>query len=251
MVEPVETIVHNAATVLTMPDDVDRLVRLVRRRIAGAADPDRAPGMQAYMKSTMPYRGVTSAPLRMILKEALAAHPLPDRAAWDAGVRALWDDAAYREERYAAMALASHRHYVAHQDPDALGLYGHLVVTGAWWDYVDSLASHNVGRILASHRDVVTSRMRTWSEADDLWLRRTAILSQLHHKEETDLELLSQVIAANLEGSRFGGEFFVRKAIGWALRQHARIDPAWVRAFVAEQDAGLSALSRREALKHL
>jgi len=166
-------------------------------------------------------------------------------------VRELWDEAAYREERYAAMALASHRHYLAHQDPDSLGLYRHLVVTGAWWDHVDPLASHSVGRILAAHRDVVTPLVLTWSGADDLWLRRTAILCQLHHRADTDLRLLSHVITANLAGSRFGSEFFVRKAIGWALRQHARTDPAWVRRFVAEHDAGLSSLSRREALKHL
>jgi 3-methyladenine DNA glycosylase AlkD len=251
VVEPVETIVHNAATVLTMPEDVDRLVRLVRRRIAEAADPDRAPGMQAYMKSTMPYRGVPAAPLRTILTEVLAAHPLPDRSGWESGVRALWDDAAYREERYAAMALASHRLYRPYRDPAALDLYAHLVVTGAWWDYVDSIASHDVAAILVSHPVEVTPRMLAWSEADDLWLRRTAILCQLHRKQDTDLDLLRAVLMANLEGSCFGREFFIRKAIGWALRQHARVDPDWVRAFVTEHERALSGLSRREAMKHL
>ena len=207
--------------------------------------------MQAYMKSAMPYRGVTSGPLRRLLAEVYAARPLADRGSWEAAVRELWDAASHREERYAAMALASHRHYQVHQDPDALDLYAHLVVTGAWWDYVDALASRNVGGILASYRDVVTERMLAWSEADDLWLRRTAILCQLHHGKGTDLALLGRVVTTNLEGSRFGSEFFVRKAIGWALRQHARTDPDWVRAFVAEHHPRLSGLSRREALKHL
>ena len=231
--------------------DPGDLVRLVRRRVEELADPVKAPRMQAYMRSAMPYRGVSSTPLRRLLAEVYDAHPLADRSGWEAAVRELWDGATYREERYAAMALTSHRRYRAHQDPDTLDLYAHLVVTGAWWDYVDALASRNVGAILASYRDVVTGRMLAWSEADDLWLRRTAILCQLHHREGTDRALLSHVVAANLEGSRFGREFFIRKAVGWALRQHARTDPAWVKAFVAEHDAALSGLSRREALKHL
>ena len=70
--------------------------------------------------------------------------------------------------------------------------------------------------------------LRSDAVDDHLWVRRTAILAQLKHREETDLELLADVIDANLEGSRFGREFFIRKAIGWALRQHARVDPQWV-----------------------
>lgn len=234
-----------------MPDPVTELVRLVRRRIAEVADPGRAPRMQAYMRSSMPYRGVTSVPLRALCRKVYDAHPLPDRASWESCVRTLWDDAGYREERYAAMALTSHRLYRAHQDPETLGLYRHLVVSGAWWDFVDSLASHNVGAILATHPLDVTPTMREWAVDDDLWLRRTAILCQLQRKEATDVDLLRATLEVNLEGSRFGSEFFVRKAVGWALRQHARVDPDWVRAFVARHQDRLSGLSRREALKHL
>lgn len=234
-----------------MPDPVTELVRLVRRRIAEVADPGRAPRMQAYMRSSMPYRGVTSVPLRALCRKVYDAHPLPDRASWESCVRTLWDDAGYREERYAAMALTSHRLYRAHQDPETLGLYRHLVVSGAWWDFVDSLASHNVGAILATHPLDVTPTMRAWAVDDDLWLRRTAILCQLQRQEATDVDLLRATLEVNLEGSRFGSEFFVRKAVGWALRQHARVDPDWVRAFVARHQDRLSGLSRREALKHL
>jgi 3-methyladenine DNA glycosylase AlkD len=166
-------------------------------------------------------------------------------------VRDLWDTAEFREERYAALAVASHRSYRSYQDPATLPLYRHLVVSGAWWDLVDPVATRSIGGILGRHRNDVTPQIRDWSVDDDMWLRRTAILSQLHHKEETDLDLLREVIEANLEGSRHGREFFVRKAIGWALRQHARVDPAWVGAFVEEHESLLSGLSRREALKHL
>ncbi len=237
-----------------MPDPARDLCRLVRTGIAAVADPGRAPQMQAYMKSALPYRGVTSKPLRALLagrSGLYATHPLPGRAGWESCVRLLWDEAGYREERYAAMALASHPLYRTYQDPAAMPLYRHLVVTGAWWDYVDSLASHNVAEILAGHPGEVTGLLRSWAEEDHLWLRRTAILCQLHRKEETDLDLLLHALEANLEGSEFGSEFFIRKAVGWALRQHARTDPGWVREFVSEHEDRLSGLSRREAVTHL
>jgi 3-methyladenine DNA glycosylase AlkD len=234
-----------------MPDQAADLVRLVRERIAEAADADRAPQMQAYMRSAMPYRGVTAVPLRTIMKDVLDPHPLADRDAWESCVRELWDAAEFREEKYAALAVASHRSYRAYQDPATIPLYRHLVVSGAWWDLVDTVATRSIGGVLGGYRDDVTQTIRDWSVDDDMWLRRTAIISQLHHKEQTDLDLLREVIEANLEGSRHGREFFVRKAIGWALRQHARTDPEWVSAFVAAHESQLSGLSRREALKHL
>lgn len=185
------------------------------------------------------------------VREALAAAGDPERATWEATVRELWDGATHREERYAATTLAEHRCAREWQDPDVLELYRHLVVTGAWWDHVDRIASHLVGGVLAGHREAVTPVMDAWAVDDDLWLRRTAILSQLGHKEDTDTALLRRCVLANLEGSRFGSEFFVRKAVGWALRQHARTDPEWVLALVDELGDRLSGLSRREALKHL
>jgi len=226
-------------------------VRLVRRRIADAGDPTKAPRMQSYMKSEMPYRGVSATPLSRLLRSTYAEHPLPDRPTWDAVVRELWDEASYREERYAALALAAHPSYRPYQDPDLLPLHQHLVVSGAWWDLVDPVATRHVGGVLASYPGDTTRVLRRWLDADDLWLRRTGILSQLHRREATDLDLLRDAIEANLEGSAYGSEFFVRKAVGWALRQHARTDPAWVRAFVAEHGTRLSGLSRREALKAL
>jgi 3-methyladenine DNA glycosylase AlkD len=230
-----------------MPD----LVSDLRRRIAEAGDPGRAPQMQAYMKSAMPFRGVASPVLRVLCREAIAAHPLPDRAAWQAAVLELYDAAGYREERYAALAVAGDRRYREHRDPASLGMYRHLVVTGAWWDLVDTIATRHVGDVLARHRDAATPTVRAWAEDDDLWLRRTAVLAQLKHKEQTDTGLLREVLEANLEGSRHGREFFVRKALGWALREYARTDPDWVKEFVADHESRLSGLTRREALKHL
>jgi 3-methyladenine DNA glycosylase AlkD len=225
----------------------------VREALAGAGDPERALGQQAYMKSRVPYRGITSPELRHLLRPLLADPDLAPttRAEWEADVRALWDHPAYREERYAALALTGHRAAHGWQDPQALGLYRHLVETGAWWDLVDPVAVDRVGPILLRHREAVTPVIRRWAVDDDLWVRRTAVLAQLKHHEETDLDLLAEVLDANLEDSLHGRDFFVRKAVGWALRQHARTDPEWVRAYVQSRGERLSGLSRREALKHL
>ena len=229
------------------------LVAAVRAALAGAGDPERALAQQAYMKSALPYRGLTSAELGALLRPLLADPSLAPatRAEWEAGVRALWDHPAYREERYAAHALTGHRAARAWQDPDTLRLYRHLVETGAWWDHVDALATDRVGPILLSHREIVTPIMQSYAVDGHLWVRRTAILAQLKHRDATDVGLLADVLDANLEDSLHGREFFVRKAVGWALRQHARVDPDWVRAYVESRGPRLSGLSRREALKHL
>lgn len=223
----------------------------VQLALANSGDTERALGQQRYMKSEMPYYGLTSPELKAVLKPFVTRFQPATRADWESTVLELWDNATHREERYAALTFA--RAKVAHQwyDPVALPLFRHLVVTGAWWDYVDVIAAHLVGQVLARHREVTTPVMLEWSEAnevvEDLWIRRTAVLAQLRHKELTDRRLLNDVIENNLAD----GSFWLRKAIGWSLREYARTDPAWVLAQVESWGSQLSGLSRREALKHL
>ena len=199
------------------------------------------------MKSSMPYYGLPSPVLKRVLRPILASYAPGDRATWETTVRELWDGATHREERYAATALARHRAARPWQDPRALGLYRHLVVTGAWWDHVDEVAAHLVGGVLAGHREKVTPVMRAWARDDDLWIRRTAVLCQLRHRTDTDTDLLRDVIVANIEDT----SFWLRKAIGWALREFSRWDPDWVRSEVDRLGDRLSGLSRREATRRL
>ena len=225
------------------------LVEAIREALASSGDPERARAQQAYMKSAMPFRGLTSPELKALLRPVLAdpALRIGDRATWERAVRELWDGATHREERYAATALTGHRAYRLWQDADTLPLYRHLVTTGAWWDLVDEVAANRVGPILLSHRETAMPVVRSWTTDDDLWLRRTSVICQLGARERTDVDLLRHAVEANLEDR----SFWLRKAIGWALRQYARTDPGWVRDRVAEWDGRLSGLSRREALKHL
>jgi 3-methyladenine DNA glycosylase AlkD len=184
---------------------------------------------------------------------------LPDEDSWQEAIRALWDGAEFREERYAAIALARHRRYREHQQPQTLGLYQHLIWTGAWWDHVDEVATHLVRGLLVRHRSTLTPELRTWAVADDLWVRRSAIICQVGLRADVDQDLLRDAIDANLDGSTrgtpalspYGRDFFIRKAIGWALRDHARTAPDWVRDFVTARSESLSGLSQREALKRL
>lgn len=234
-----------------VPMDRTGLVADVRRMLADAGDPERARQQAAYMKSAMPFHGVAKSELDALLRPLLGPWPFTDRHAWETTILDLWDDAGHREERYAALAIARHRRARPWQEPSMLTVHRHLVVSGAWWDLVDEIATRLVGPLLLEHRETATPVLARWAVDDDLWLRRTAILSQLKHRDQTDERLLRHTLVANLEPSRYGGEFFIRKAIGWALREYSKTDAGWVRGFLVEHDDELSALSRREASKYL
>ena len=203
--------------------------------------------MQAYMKSTMPYHGVPAPLLREVCKKAFLDVQFATSQEWQTQVLSVWREARFREERYAAINLTGHRLCTRFQTPAAMMMYEEMIVTGAWWDYVDEIASRRVGPILADHPAPLRRKLLAWSRSKDLWKRRTSIICQLGFKAETDLELLYACIEPSL-GSQ---EFFLQKAIGWALRQYAWTDGAEIRRYVRVNRGRLSALSCREALKNL
>ncbi|MCW1430459.1 DNA alkylation repair protein [Novosphingobium sp. JCM 18896] len=223
------------------------LARTVLAELRAVAEPERAPAMQAYMKSAMPYLGVSSVPLRQTCKAVFAGLAWSDAAAWQADVLAIWRSAQFREQRYAAIELTGLRAARGFQTTEALPMYEEMAVTGAWWDHVDNIAGPRFWPLLQNDRAAMTAAMRAWAHDDDMWKRRSAIICQLHAKEKTDLDLLYAAIEPSLESK----EFFLRKAIGWALRQYARIDPDEVRRYVKANESRLSGLSRREALKRI
>jgi 3-methyladenine DNA glycosylase AlkD len=214
--------------------------------LAAAADPERAPRMQAYMKSEMPYRGIAAPAMRAISKRVFAEHPLESCDAWRVAVLELWRGARFREERYAAIGLLAHRRHRDCRTPDMLPMYEEMITTGAWWDYVDEMAGH-IGNLLRAYPERIGPVMRAWSTDKDMWKRRVSIICQVSFKKDTDLGLLY----ANIEPNIADRNFFVRKAIGWALRSYAWTDPEEVARYVAANEARLSGLSRREALRHV
>lgn len=230
-----------------MPHSDDALIHALRDGLAQLADQAKAPAMQAYMKSAMPYWGVQTPEQRRLFRAVFAAHPLASFEQWRDTILTLWREAAHREERYAAIALAGDRRYLQYQTLDALPLYEELIVTGAWWDLVDGLASQQIGDLLRRYPNSMRDTMLAWSRDPDLWKRRTAILSQLTFKAATDESLLYASIVPNLADR----DFFIRKAIGWALREYAKTNSDSVRRFVRDHESALSPLSRREAIRHL
>jgi 3-methyladenine DNA glycosylase AlkD len=223
------------------------LVPAVRERLERARKPRLAPAMQAYMKSSMPYWGVKSEPRRAIQREVFREFPLKNAKDWSRAVRELWNGATHREERYVAIELLLAKTYRKHLVLERLPQVEQMITDGAWWDYVDPLAADGIGHLLAENETEMSRTLRKWSKSSDLWKRRSSIIAQLRFKKDTDLRLLYDCIEPNLERP----EFFLRKAIGWALRQYAWTDPKEIARYVKKERRRLSPLSQREALKNV
>ncbi|WP_431898573.1 DNA alkylation repair protein [Nonomuraea sp. bgisy101] len=221
------------------------LPKVVRLALLEVAEPDKAPAMQAYMKSQMPFLGVQSGPRRAALKKVFAEHRIESAPEWRRSVLELWREAEFREERYAAIELSGFRFYRDFQTLYTVPMYEEMVVSGAWWDLVDEIATHRVGGLLAAYPDAMRPLLLEWAHAENLWKRRTAILAQNRFKERTDTALLYACIEPSLSDI----DFFARKAIGWALREYAKTNPREVVRYVEAK--GISGLSRREALKNV
>jgi len=223
------------------------LLSRIRRGLKAVADSDRAAGAQAYMKSEMPFHGVDTTSLREVCKAVFRDHPIESPESWREDILDLWRGAKFREERYAAIELAGDKRAGAFQRMDALPMYEEMIVTGAWWDLVDALASHRLGEILRNDPKAMRRTMLAWRSDPDMWKRRSSIICQLTFKKDTDLELLYACIEPSLSSK----DFFLRKAIGWALRQYAWTNPEEVVRYVGEHESELSGLSKREALKNV
>ncbi|MEU8355274.1 DNA alkylation repair protein [Nonomuraea sp. NPDC048882] len=221
------------------------LGKAVRLALQEAAEPAKAETMRAYMKSTMPFLGVKAVPRRAALRKVFGEHRLGSAPEWRRAVLSLWREAEFREERYAAVELSGYHLYREFQTLYTVPMYEEMIVTGAWWDLVDELATHRVGGLLAVYPDSMRPLMLEWAHDDDLWKRRTAILCQNRFKSRTDTALLYACIEPSLSDN----DFFARKAIGWALREFAKTNPGEVIRYVKAK--GISGLSRREALKNL
>jgi 3-methyladenine DNA glycosylase AlkD len=220
------------------------LLEAIGRELHGLADPVRAAGVRAYMKSAIPSLGVRVPEVRRLTAAAAARYPFDSAEQVRATTLELWRTAGFREERYAAIDLTAGR--LVATDLQMLPVYEEIIRQGAWWDFADGVAGRICG-LLQAHRPEMTTVLLAWSTDPDFWIRRASITAQLKAKANTDPELLRRVIEANLADP----EFFIRKAIGWALREYAKTAPEWVADFVAGHGGSISPLSRREALKNL
>jgi len=226
-----------------MPPYADAVLTRLTAVYGAAGDPRRATGAAAYMRDQFPFLGIAAPRQKALSREVLAGLPAPSENDLVAVARACW---ALPEREYQYFAVGLLRRQVSVCSAAFLPVAGELVTTKPWWDTVDALAGRVVGPLVAAHPDLVTT-MDAWSTDADLWLVRTAILHQLFYRSATDARRLFDYCDRQA-GHR---DFFVRKAIGWALREYAKTDPAAVRSFVDTHRDRLSGLSVREALKNL
>jgi 3-methyladenine DNA glycosylase AlkD len=200
--------------------------------------------MAAYMKTSMPFYGVPKPAREQIYRELKKRFAVSNRKDYERAVLGLWQ-LPHREEKYFALDVARiWRDFIV---PDSMPLYRRLIEEGAWWDFVDEVASHLVGTVLLHSRKEIAPIMDRWIEDADIWIRRTAIISQLKHKDKTDRVRLFRYCLAQAAEK----DFFIRKAIGWVLRQYAYTAPDRVRDFITRNRSKLSPLTYREASRVL
>jgi len=224
----------------------DLATALLARLDAGfstSRDPVRATAMAAYMRDQFPYFGLASPALRSLVRTATAGLPRPTVSDLRAIALACW---ARDEREFQYVACDYLRKHVAVADAGFLPVARTLIVTKSWWDTIDPLATRFVGDLVRAHPSL-SAAMDEWSGDDNKWVVRTAILHQLHYGAATDTDRLFAYCVRQAGHP----DFFVRKAIGWALRHYARTDPEAVRGFVVAHSDVLSPLSVREASKHL
>ena len=260
------------------------IVDFVHSRLAKLANSDDARDMAAYMKTTQPFYG-TQTPARLpVFKEMCEVHAPKDGSAYRSGVLALWDAGLHggegegegwppppkrekdsgkppqarrdskmtppvyegpRELLYASCYFAEE--FTEHLTTAHLPLLKRLIVEGGWWDIVDWVGGKMVGHIVRTQRGAAAAVMRKWLEDDDLWVRRSAIICQLSHKEETDEKMLFDFCLSRAEEE----DFFIRKAIGWSLREYAWTEPETVKKFLKAHGKKFAPLTVREAGKNI
>jgi 3-methyladenine DNA glycosylase AlkD len=217
-------------------------VKSVRILLGKHANPKAAAPMERYMRDQFEYLGLKGPVMGELLKGFYAQNGLPAISDLDTIACDLWS-LPQREFQYVATSLIGK--FEKELPETFIETLEYLLVTKSWWDTVDTISTGVVGTHFKRFPSVKKKSLAKWRKSDNFWLRRATILFQLNYKQETDFELLCDIIRENL-GSK---EFFINKAIGWALRQYTRVDPHAVRKFVEETP--LHPLSAREALKWL
>ncbi|KAF0199876.1 MAG: hypothetical protein FD166_304 [Bacteroidetes bacterium] len=196
--------------------------------------------MSRYMLDKYEFFGIHSPLRKKLVAGFVSMNGLPSPEQLDDTVRHTWQ-LPQRELHYAIMEIASRKVYLT--DPERIRLFEFMITTNSWWDTVDFIAANLVGPWLVRHKAATGNITQAFMESDNIWLQRTVLLFQLKYKKETDQELLFSTIR-QLNSSK---EFFIRKAIGWALREYSKTNPGSVISFTDNTE--LSPLSRREALK--
>ena len=223
-----------------IPDyQINDLTRLFKQNAHG----ENALRMAQYMKGHFPFFGIKSTMRRELQREWWRGRSIQSENELQSIIEALWD---LDEREYQYVGLDLGKRYKKFFAPDSIAFIQKLVITKSWWDTVDAMASHFAGAVVFNNPET-GKVMDGWIDHENMWMRRTAILHQLNFKDRTDPDRLFHYCEQRM-GEK---EFFIRKAIGWALRQYSYIDSKSVVQFVKDHESELSTLSKTEALKAL
>lgn len=203
---------------------------------------EMAAPMAAYMRKQFAFLGIKTPLRKALLNQQFREFHLPERRHLTEEVWKLYE-LPEREYQYAAIAVLEKMK--TQLTLENLPFLQQVIESKSWWDSVDAIAPRTLGHVIQTERAAGTLHMLKWSQAENMWTNRAAILHQLKYKQDTDPAALSQIILKHAGSS----EFFIQKAIGWALREYAKTDAEWVRTFVFEHS--LMPLSKREALKNI
>ena len=221
------------------------LIKAYKKEFKKNSNKKNAIPMQNYMKSKIPFYGVMSPVKKKIDLKLKKEFKIKNFEEYKQVTEELWNNAKYREERATAITIA--KQYKEFQTLNALPIYKHMIMDGAWWDYVDEISAHLIGNLLENYPKEIKKELKKWNKDKHMWLRRSSIISQLRFKENTDEKLLYSFIKNTMHEK----EFFIRKAIGWALREYSKTNPNSVKKFVKENENSLSYLSKKEALRRM
>ncbi|MGP7818644.1 DNA alkylation repair protein [Niallia sp. 01092] len=203
---------------------------------------EQAIPMQKYMKDHFPFLGIKKPERSQLVKQFFQKSEILKDDFQQEFVWALWQEP---EREYHYTALDYIGKFLKQLEPSDLPLMEKLIMTKSWWDTVDGIASNAVGKIAAQFPKVISETIEGWAYGDHLWLQRASIIFQLKYKTATNEELLYRYMIQHADSK----EFFIQKAIGWALREYSKTNPQSVRAFIDEHS--LPKLSVREGSKYI
>lgn len=206
------------------------------------SDPEFAAWSERYFKDHFKFLGIRTPQRRKMTNQFIKEHGLPQKGGLEAVISSLWSLPEREYQRAALDILQKMKRELS--SADMQWLTG-LVVTRSWWDTIDVLSPHIFGHLFSNDEKLIKQYAEDWIEDDNIWLQRTALLYQSFYKDKTDEGRLYRFILKQKDSD----EFFVQKAIGWALREYSKTDPDSVERFVSKHQ--LKPLSRREALKHI
>ena len=230
---------------LSCTDEASVLVEKVAQELSKHADAMKSQSMKKYMRDKFDFYGL-SAPLRKrVCKEYLQQKLSP--ADTRKLVTLLWEKPEREFQYFAIDYLEKYLKDLSLDFEANITCMKDLITRKSWWDTVDSIASKVVGYLVKRNRNLGKAIMDEWIDHENMWLRRTALLHQLFYRELTDEKMLFRFCSVRAHEK----EFFIRKAIGWALRQHARTSKSNVRNYLLKNKPSLSNLTFREASKHL